>query len=55
MPIYQQCICAGSIPSIIVAAQFLHHDQQMTEIIEDYEGGGREGSGYVVMDVRGEC
>jgi hypothetical protein len=25
----------------------------MTEIIEDYEEGGREDSGYVVMDVRG--
>ena len=27
--------------------------EAMTEIIEDYEEGGREGSGYVVMDVRG--
>ena len=25
----------------------------MEEIIEDYENGGREESGYVVMDVRG--
>lgn len=28
--------------------------QQMEEIIEDYEQGGREESGYVVMDVREE-
>jgi hypothetical protein len=27
--------------------------EAMTEIIEDYEEGGREDSGYVVMDVRG--
>ena len=27
----------------------------MEEIIEDYEQGGREESGYVVMDVRGKC
>ena len=27
----------------------------MEEIIEDYEKGGREASGYVVMDVRGKC
>ena len=26
----------------------------MQEIIEDYEKGGREDSGYVVMDVRGK-
>ena len=26
----------------------------MEEIIEDYEQGGREESGYVVMDVRGK-
>jgi hypothetical protein len=26
----------------------------MQEIIEDYENGGREDSGYVVMDVRGK-
>ena len=26
----------------------------MEEIIEDYEKGGREESGYVVMDVRGK-
>ena len=29
-------------------------DQGMEEIIEDYEQGGREESGYVVMDVRGK-
>jgi len=28
--------------------------EQMQEIIEDYEKGGREDSGYVVMDVREE-
>mmetsp|Transcript_19628 Transcript_19628/g.42688 ORF Transcript_19628/g.42688 Transcript_19628/m.42688 type:complete len:204 (+) Transcript_19628:85-696(+) len=28
--------------------------EQMEEIIEDYENGGREESGYVVMDVREE-
>jgi len=28
--------------------------EQMEEIIEDYEQGGREDSGYVVMDVREE-
>ena len=27
--------------------------EAMTEIIEDYEEGGRDDSGYVVMDVRG--
>jgi len=26
----------------------------MEEIIEDYEAGGREDSGYIVMDVRGK-
>ena len=26
----------------------------MEEIVEDYEQGGREESGYVVMDVRGK-
>ena len=26
----------------------------MQEIIEDYEQGGREDSGYIVMDVRGK-
>jgi hypothetical protein len=26
----------------------------MQEIIEDYEKGGREDSGYVVIDVRGK-
>lgn len=29
--------------------------EQMEEIIEDYEKGGREESGYVVMDVREEA
>ena len=28
--------------------------EQMTEILEDVANGGREDSGYCVMDVRGE-
>lgn len=28
--------------------------KEMEEIVEDYEEGGREDSGYVVMDVREE-
>mmetsp|Transcript_26784 Transcript_26784/g.62604 ORF Transcript_26784/g.62604 Transcript_26784/m.62604 type:complete len:209 (+) Transcript_26784:139-765(+) len=41
--------------STIDGPQLMNVDkEQMKEIIEDYEQGGREDSGYVVMDVREE-